>query len=283
MSRLGIIAGGGELPFIALKEALSLGEDPILLGLKESDFDPDKEKSRTIHVHLTKIGSILKICKKENITRILLTGKVRKDLLFKGLKFDLKALSILAKSLNRNDHPIFLAVADEFKKYNIHFESQKKFLSSLLLQEGRYTKNKLSSEELLDIEFGMKYAKIIADLDIGQTVVVNSQSIVAVEAAEGTDETIIRAGSLTRKKGGSIVCKSSKSSQDYRFDLPTVGIQTLEVLIKAGCKTLAIRENETIVIRPEETIQFADKNKLNLVCYGNQGKKASNQYKKLNN
>ena len=105
-----------------------MGEDPILLGLKESDFDASIEPSRTISVHLTKIGSILKLCKKEKIDRILLTGKVRKDLLFKGLKFDLKALAILAKSINRNDHPIFMAIADEFLKHGISFESQKKYL-----------------------------------------------------------------------------------------------------------------------------------------------------------
>jgi UDP-2,3-diacylglucosamine hydrolase len=281
LGRLGIVAGGGELPFIGLKEAIRMGEDPILLGLQESDFDPNVEPSRTIQVHLTKIGSILKLCRKENINRILLTGKVRKDLLFKGLKFDLKALSILAKTINRNDHPIFLAIAEEFEKHGIIFESQKKFLSPLLLKQGRYTKKKLSSTEIEDVVFGMDYAKKIADLDIGQSVVVLEKSVIAVEAVEGTDETILRAGQLTHKKGGSVVCKSSKSSQDERFDLPAVGVQTLEILKKAGCRTLAIREDETIVIRPKDTIEYAEKNKINLVCYGSQGKKAINQFQKL--
>ncbi|MCG9875890.1 MAG: UDP-2,3-diacylglucosamine diphosphatase LpxI [Leptospiraceae bacterium] len=281
MGRLGIVAGGGELPFIGLHEALRMGEDPILLGLKESDFDASIEPSRSISVHLTKIGSILKLCKKEKIDRILLTGKVRKDLLFKGLKFDLKALAILAKSINRNDHPIFMAIADEFLKHGIIFESQKKYLAPLLLRQGRYTKKKLSSDEIEDVAFGMEYAKKIADLDIGQSVVVLGKSVVAVEAVEGTDETILRAGQLIHQKTGAVVCKSSKSSQDERFDLPTVGVQTLEILKKAGCRTLAIRENETIVIRPVDTIDYAEKNKINIVCYGNQGKKAINQYQKL--
>lgn len=281
MSRLGIVAGGGELPFIGLEQAILLGEDPIILGLKESDFDFAKEIERTIPVYLAKIGGILKVCKKEKIDRILLAGKFRKDLLFKGLNFDMKAISILAKSLNKNDHPIFHAVAEEFKKHGIRFESQKKYLHPLLLKEGRYTKRKLDKSEIIDIEFGMGYAKKIADLDIGQTVVVLDQSVIAVEAVEGTDEAIRRGGSLVKKKQGAIICKSSKSSQDDRFDLPTVGIHTLEVMLESGCKTLAIREGETIVVRPKDTIEFADKNKMNLICYGNQNKKDFTNYQKI--
>lgn len=271
---MAIVSGGGELPFIALREALRMGEDPLLLGIRESDFDFSQAVDRTIPVYLAKIGSILKICKKERINRILLAGKVRKDLLFKGLKFDWKAISILAKTLNKNDHPLFQAIAHEFEKQGIVFESQKKYLSSLLLMEGRYTKKKLKTSEINDVEFGMDYAKKIADLDIGQTVVVLDGAVIAVEAVEGTDEAIRRGGSLTRKKGGSIVCKSSKSTQDERFDLPTVGIHTLDVMLESGCKTLAIREGETIVVRPADTIEYANKHQLNLVCYGKQGKKA---------
>lgn len=280
MGRLGIVAGGGELPFIGLKEAIKIGEDPIILGIQESDFDFTREKERTIPVYLAKIGSILKICKKEKIDRLFLAGKVKKELLFRGLKFDLKALSILARSINKNDHPIFYAVASEFEKEGIQFVSQKTYLSSLLLPEGRYTQKKLKKEIQDDIEFGMGYAKKMADMDIGQTVVVLDQTVVAVEAVEGTDETILRGGSLT-KKGGAVVCKSSKSSQDDRFDLPTVGIHTLEIMIKSGCKTLAIREGDTIVVRPEDTIQFANENQLNIICYGTQGKKAINSFKKI--
>lgn len=275
------MAGGGELPFIGYKQAKLMGEDPLLLGLKESDFDPTRMPERTIHLHLTKIGNILKICKKEGIDRILLAGKVRKELLFKGLHLDLKAISILAKSLNKNDHPIFLAVAEEFRKYGIQFESQKKYLKPLLLKQGRYTSKKLDSKEVADVIFGMDYAAKIADLDIGQTVVVLDESVVAVEAVEGTDETILRGGQYTKKKGSAVVCKSSKSSQDERFDLPTVGVHTLKIMLEAGCKTLAIREGETIVIEPIETIRFAEKNKLNLVCYASNGKKEFNQYQKI--
>ncbi len=281
MDRLAIVAGGGDLPLIGLENALKMGDDPIILGICESDFDFEKEKQRTIPIHLGKIGSILKVCKKEKIGRILLLGKVRKDLLFHGLNLDLKTLTLLTKTWNRNDYPIFAAVAMEFEKHGIYFESQKKYLCSLLLPAGRYTKASISSSKYEDLEFGMEYAKKIADLDIGQTVVVLDKTVVAVEAAEGTDEAIRRGGKLTARKGGAVVCKSSKSSQDERFDLPAVGIQTLQVMLESGCKTLAIREGETIVVRPGDTIQFANAHKLNLISYGTKGKKANLSYKKI--
>lgn len=274
--RLAIIAGGGELPHIGMGEALKNGEDAVFFGLIESDFQPREHAERTIPVHITQIGKILKTLQKEKITRILMLGKVRKDLLFQKLKFDLKALSILAKTINRNDYPIFLAIAEEFEAMGIKVVSQKLYLRPLLLPEGRYTPKKFSNQELKDINFGMDYAKKMADLDIGQLVVVCDESVVAVEAVEGTDETIKRGGFYTKKKGGAIVCKSPKSKQDERFDLPTIGVHTLQVMAESGVKTLCIREGETIVVNPKEIIDFATKHKLNFCVLGKQGTKILN-------
>ncbi len=271
MSRLGIIAGGGELPHIGMNEALASGEDPIFLGLKESDFSPREHSKRTIPVHITQIGKILKTIKQEKISRILMLGKVRKDLLFQGLKFDLKALAILAKTINRNDYPIFLAIADEFESMGVRVISQKIYLRSLLLSEGRYTPKKFGKEELRDISFGMHYAEKMADLDIGQMVVVCDESVIAVEAVEGTDATIQRGGAFTKKKGSAVVCKSAKSKQDERFDLPTIGLDTMKVMFESGCKTICIKEGETLVVNPTEVIGFATKHKLNFAVYGPSG------------
>ncbi|MGJ4733887.1 LpxI family protein [Leptospira levettii] len=274
--RLAIIAGGGELPHIGMMEALASGEDPLFLGLIESDFSPRGHESRTIPVHITQVGKILKTIQKEKISRILMLGKVRKDLLFQKLKFDLKALSILAKTINRNDYPIFLAIADEFEAMGVKVISQKIYLQSLLLKEGRYTPQKFSTQELKDIEFGMFYAEKMADLDIGQMVVVSDESVIAVEAVEGTDETIRRGGFYTKKKGDAVICKSPKAKQDERFDLPTIGIHTFQVMLESGCKTLCIREGETLVVNPKETIEFATKHKLNFCVLGKNGSKVLN-------
>ncbi|MCZ8344097.1 MAG: UDP-2,3-diacylglucosamine diphosphatase LpxI [Leptospira sp.] len=274
--RLAIIAGGGELPHIGMAEALAAGEDAVFFGLIESDFEPREYSERTFPVHITQIGKILKLLQKEKVTRVLMLGKVRKDLLFQKLKFDLKALSILAKTINRNDYPIFLAIADEFESMGIKVVSQKLYLKSLLLSEGRYTPKKFNNQELKDIDFGMEYAKKMADLDIGQMVVVCDESVIAVEAVEGTDETIRRGGQYTKKKGGAIVCKSPKSKQDERFDLPTIGIHTFQVMLESGVKTLCIREGETLVVNPKAVVEFATKHKLNFSVIGKSGTKILN-------
>ncbi|MCE9499502.1 MAG: UDP-2,3-diacylglucosamine diphosphatase LpxI [Leptospira sp.] len=270
MGRLAIVAGSGELPHIGFQEALALGEDPLVFSINESDFDPGKFQDRHFKFHITKIGELVRLCKKNKIDRLLLLGKVNKDVLYKTRTFDLKAIAILARMINKHDYTIFKAIADELAKDKITVVSQKKYLGPLFLPEGRYTKWKLSASTLDDIEFGMGYAEKLADMDVGQTIVVLNKSIVAVEAAEGTDETISRGGNLTGKKGG-LVCKSGKRKQDERFDLPTVGFRTLESMKSAGLSTLAIRTGDTIVVNPDEFISHAEKLKINLVSYGSGG------------
>ncbi|MBE7412315.1 MAG: UDP-2,3-diacylglucosamine diphosphatase LpxI [Leptospiraceae bacterium] len=275
MGRLGILAGGGELPFIGMKEALSNGEDPIFLGIRESDFQAREFEARTVYCYIAKIGKLIQICKKEKIDRLLLLGKIKKELLFRSLKYDLKAITLLAKMINKHDYTIFKIISDEFLKNKIEILSQKKYLQSLLLSEGRYTKKKLSKDTLCDIKFGMDYAKKLTELDIGQTVVVFNQTVLAVEAVEGTDETILRGGKLSNKKGG-VVCKSAKKNQDDRFDLPGIGIHTLQYMKESGCSTLAFHAGEALVVNPKEVIDFAEKNKIDLVSYGESGVKILN-------
>ncbi len=279
MSRLGIVAGAGELPLIAMREALSAGEDPLFFSINESGFDPQIYKERSIPVYVTKVGEIFKLCKKNHIDRLLLLGKVSKDILLKTYRYDLKAIRLLAKMINRNDYSFFQILEEELKKENIEFISQKTYLKSLLLPEGRYTNKKLTNHTVDDICFGMDMAQKFAELDLGQTVVVYDKMVLAVEAIEGTDETIKRGGFLSRKKGA-VVCKSSKRNQDDRFDLPTVGLHTLNTMNDVKCKTLAIRSNETIVVNPKEFIQYAEKLKINFVSVGNNPQKLNNKQEK---
>ena len=270
--RLGIIAGGGDLPLIAVAEAIKNGEDPVIFSVLESDYHSDQYPERTVPFHITKIGTFLKLCKKYNIRRLLLLGKVKKEIIFKHLNFDLKALSILARSLNRNDYSMFKVLAEEFEKNGITVISQKTFLRPLLLPEGRYTSAKPDKQLLEDIEFGMDYAAKIASLDIGQTIVVKDKTVVAVEAVEGTDAAIARGGSLAGKKGA-VVCKSAKKDQDERFDLPGIGTSTLDVMKQFGCHTLSFMAGETIIVNPATVIAHAEKLKINLISYGKNGSK----------
>jgi UDP-2,3-diacylglucosamine hydrolase len=276
LGRLAILAGGGELPLIAMKEAISTGEDPIFLSIKESSFDPGEYSSRSLPVYLTKIGEIFKLCKKNDVDRLLMVGKVSKDILLKGYKFDLKALYLLSKMINKNDYTFFALASKEFEKINVSILSQKSFLQSLLLPEGRYTKKKLSKDKLEDIAYGLELARNMATLDIGQTVVVTKKMALAIEAIEGTDETIKRGGLLSRKRGA-VVCKSSKRNQDERFDLPTVGTNTLEIMLEHSCDTLVIRANETLVVTPERVIEFAEKNKIHILSIDNSEPKLVNK------
>jgi DUF1009 family protein len=266
LSRIGIIAGGGELPHLAMHEALQRGEDPLFLAINESEFKPGDFLDRVIQINITQIGQVIKTCKKNSINRLILLGKVNKDIILKSYKFDLKSLILMAKMLNKNDYTFFEIAAMEFSKNNIEILSQKLFLSNLLLKPGRYTKKKMDSESLEDIKYGMNLARELARLDIGQSVVVMDKMTLALEAIEGTDETIKRGGILSRSKGACL-CKSSKPGQDERFDLPVVGNQTLLKLNEYKYKTLAIRSGETIVINPKIFIEEANKLKINFFSY----------------
>ncbi len=266
MERLGIIAGGGDLPHIAMKEALANGEDPFFLAVQESEFQPREFSNRTIPIYITQIGKVLKVCKKNSITKLVLLGKVNKDIILKSYKFDLKAILLMAKMLNKNDYTFFEVVAKEFEKEGITILSQKTYLKSLLLSPGRYTSAKISQKDWEDVIYGMQLAQKLADLDIGQTVIVIDKMVLALEAIEGTDECIHRGGKLSRNKGATL-CKSSKPTQDERFDLPTVGVSTLKIMQEYKFKTLAIRSFQTIVINPKEFIDLADKLKIHIISY----------------
>ena len=251
-----------------MREAIQNGEDPIFLAIQESDFRKGEYTDRVIPVNITQIGQVLKTCKKNAINRIILLGKVNKDIILKSYKFDLKSIILMAKMLNKNDYTFFEIAAEEFSKNKIEILSQKTYLKSLLLPPGRYTKKKMDKETLEDISYGMTLASELARLDIGQTVIVMDKMTLALEAIEGTDEAIKRGGVLSKSKGAT-VCKSSKPGQDERFDLPVVGIQTLSIMKSFNYKTLAIRSNDTIVVQPLEFMKFAEEAKINFYCYDN--------------
>ncbi len=266
MGRLAILAGAGELPHIAMKEAIANNEDPIFLSINESEFYEGEFKSRTIPVYITQIGKVIKTCKINNVNRLLLLGKVNKDIILKTFRYDLKAITLIAKMINKNDYSFFSTASGEFLKEGIEIISQKTYLNSLFLTEGKYTSSKLSKEKFEDIVYGMKLAKELATLDIGQTVIVTNKMVLALEAIEGTDEAIKRGGQYSKSKGG-VVCKSTKSNQDYRFDLPTIGIKTLETMKEFKLDTIAIRSGETIVINPKEFIYKANEYKINFISF----------------
>ena len=188
---------------------------------------------------------------------MFIVGKVTKKVFFKDLPFDLKSLSVLRKMVNKNDHEIFSVIAKEIENLGIEIFSQTRFLKSLLADEGVLSRKKPDKKQMSDIEHGLSMASGLSELDIGQTVVVSNGVVWAVEAMEGTDETIERAGRLMNNRE-CVVCKSSRRNQDFRFDIPTVGIQTLETMKKNNAKVLAVEAGRTLIVSKKEFIQRAN-------------------------
>lgn len=255
MGRLGIIAGRGDLPWLAAAEARRRGED-FRVFLVTSDPPPDAYADVCESVVLTRFyTSVLRALQREKIERLLLLGKSTRDVLYDRPSFDLRTLWMLARMPNRNDYTIFQTIERVLAKRSIRVIPQTDYLSDCFLEEGRYGK-RLSARELEDIPYGMHYAMEVNRLDIGQCVVVGDRTVFAVECAEGTDRCIERGGELFHKRGA-VVCKVSKRDHDPRFDLPTTGTQTLEVMKQAGCRVLAIESNSTIVVKKDEFLKRA--------------------------
>ncbi|MCX7811959.1 MAG: UDP-2,3-diacylglucosamine diphosphatase LpxI [Leptospiraceae bacterium] len=255
-NRLGILAGKGELPWIAVRNAIEMGEDPLVFLLTDEE-PPEEYKNRCYKVTLTKFySSVLKSLKKASISRLVSLGKIPKNIIYDNPQFDLRTLFLLAKMHNKNDYTIFLYLNEILKKNGIEVLPQTQFLKNCFLEEGRYGK-RLSKNQVEDVAFGMYYAMEVNRLDIGQCVVVGDKIVWAVECAEGTDECIKRGGALF-KKGGAVVCKVAKRNHDPRFDLPVTGITTLESMKLSNCKVLAIESNATIVINKQEFLKKAE-------------------------
>lgn len=264
--KIGLIAGNGNFPLVFTKEAKNFGVKEIVAVAFQNETSPKIEKYADC-VTWIKIGELNKLIKafqSKNITKAVMAGQITPTSMFKNMKFDLRMIALLAKIKNRKADTIFGAIAQELKKEGIVLDDSTKYLRSLLAQEGLLTKKKPSAQEMKNIEFGKKIAKEIGRLDIGQTVVIKEKAILAVEAFEGTNETIERGGRLGKQDV--IVVKMSKPNQDMRFDVPVIGEKTLETLIKAKAKVLAIEADKTLVLDKEKVINLANKHSLTIIA-----------------
>ena len=161
------------------------------------------------------------------------------------------------------DMSIFNVINDEFNAIGIKVLPQDKYIKDMIAEKGTLTKKKPSRDELADAEFGITHAKKLATMDIGQTLVVRNRTIISVEAVEGTNETIRRGGSLCGGKG--VVCKASRQKQDKRFDIPGIGIETLEVMAETGLRVLALEADKILIVDRENVIDYAGRKKISIV------------------
>ena len=263
---LGLVAGEGKLPSLLAKSARDKGYRIVALALSEdaqTRVSPHADK-----VHLIapgQIGRNLKLMQQEQCDSIVFIGKVPKLNLLKNIhKLDWVAVKELSKLPDFSDDTIQFAMGDLVEAHGFKVLTQSEFLRHLFPTYGVLTKRQPTAAEYADIEYGMKVAKEIARLDIGQTVIVRDRMILAIEAIEGTDEAIKRAVKMAH--GPVVVCKVAKPNQDQRFDIPTVGLNTLTSLLheKPG-GVLAIEANETMVAEQSEMVAFAESHDMSIV------------------
>jgi len=269
VARIGIIAGNGKFPFLALQGARDLGHDVTVIAIKEEAF-PDLEASAqkadaALHwVSLGQLGKCIKLLKAAGVSQAVMAGQVRHVKIFSGIIPDLTLLSVLKRLKARNTDALISAVADVMKDEGIHLLDSTMFLAPLLAREGVLSNRAPDERERADLEFGYRIADAIAALDIGQTIAVKHKAVVAVEAMEGTDEVIGRAGHLAGP--GVCIVKVAKPKQDMRFDVPVIGLATIQAMRIAGATTLSVDAGKTLVLDGEHV--FASANEAAIAIVG---------------
>lgn len=260
-NKQGLVAGDGLLPVKMAQHAKENGFEVVAISLSADNFSQLKKYcSKVYSVAPGEVLKIEKILKEEGIKNLTFLGKVHKGLLLKRPKFDSKAIELLKGAKRLNDDDVMLGLVAELEKIGVTVIDQTIFIKSLMIPAGVLGKQKPTQEQMDDVNFGFSLAKEMGKLDIGQSVVVKDKMIMAVEAIEGTDRCIIRGAQLARNDAS--VVKVAKPSQDKRFDIPTVGLRTLQTMKKFKANLLAVEANETIIVDQEKVVKFADKNNI---------------------
>lgn len=256
--RLAVIAGNGRFPFLVLDAARDQGIDPLVVAVKEEASPQLAQKVRTIHwLGLGELTRLLDLLAAERIRQVVLAGQVKHVQMFKPHAADSVARGAFDGLERRNTDALIGAFVRMLEERGIEVVDSTLLLKPLLPQAGTLTRRTPDEAEQADIAYGREIAREIARLDIGQTVVVADRACVAVEAMEGTDATIARAATLGNGRRLAVV-KVSKSDQDMRFDVPVVGPRTIEVMIGANARALALDAGKTLLFERERMIREAD-------------------------
>ncbi len=261
MARLGLIAGNGRFPFLVLDAARRLGHEVTVVAVRE-EADPELEaaaraRGATLHwVSLGQLGRCIDLLQRAGATDAIMAGQVKHTKLFADIVPDPTLWSALARLRSKNTDALIAAVADVLGRHGIRLLDSTALLEPLLAPAGPLGRRAPSADETADFAFGYRMADAVAGLDIGQTVVVKDRAVVAVEAMEGTDAVIERAGRLAGP--GTRVVKVAKPGQDMRFDVPVVGVQTIEAMRRAGATALSIDARRTLILDGEDFVRAAD-------------------------
>src|ERR671927_893575 len=263
--RFGLIAGNGKFPFLVLEGARKSGVSLSVAAIRE-ETDPAIERvaERVVWVGIGQLGKMIRFFKREGVEQAIMAGQVKHVQIFSGALPDVRMLKMLLSLPRRNTDALIGGVAAELAREGIELIDSTYFIKDHLPAEGVLTRRAPDERERGDIEDGLEVAREIARLDLGQTIVVRSRACVAVEAMEGTDETVRRAGRLA--KGRLTVVKVAKPNQDMRFDVPVVGVPTIETMAEAGATCLCITAGKTLIFDREEMLALANRRRITVVA-----------------
>jgi DUF1009 family protein len=263
---IGLVAGRGVYPLLFCRGARAHGVASLpVIGVR-GDADPAlaEEADSLDWVYAGQLGRTIKLLKKHGADRVVFAGQIKPGRLFKGLRPDLRTVKLLAGLRRRNAESIFSALAAEFERDGITVLPATTFLEPALAPAGTIGRRRLSGKARADVEYGVSVARRVSAMDIGQTVVVKEGTVLAVEAFEGTDRAIRRGGELGR--GGVTVVKVAKPGQDMRFDVPCIGMRSVESLIAAGASVVAVQAGSTLLLEREKVVAALDD--AGIVLYG---------------
>ena len=259
MKILGIIAGNGKFPLLLARKARQKGYQVIAACVRgDTSFLIRFFSDQQAWFRAGDLSKLFSYLKEKNVKEVIMAGQVNpKNLFDPSVKLDAEFQKLLEAIKDRKTDTIFGAIADQLKKHGIELLDSTFLLKEYLAPQGTLTKRGPTLNELADIEFGIQIAKSMGGIDVGQTVVVKDKAIVAIEAMEGTDQTITRGGNISRQ--GAVIIKMSKPKQDVRFDVPVIGPRTIKHMIKSQAKCLAIEARKTLIIDQLKCLKLANK------------------------
>lgn len=266
MERIGLLAGAGKLPVECAKAAKLLGYEVYAVALlPETDAELKECTADCQSISIAHLDAVLNYLKEHQVSKVTMIGKVTKELLFSGkVQPDARMLKLIMELPDRKDDTIMMMFVRELAKAGIQAFDQTALIRRLMPHRSVITKREPTAEERKDMEFGFRMAKEIGRLDVGQTAVVKNMAVMALEAIEGTDACIHRGGQLAR--GGAVVAKVAKPQQDDRFDVPTVGLATIQSMVDVGATALAIEADKTLLVEREEMLALAEANNITIAA-----------------
>jgi len=273
--RLGLIAGNGRFPLLVLDAACAQGYEVVVAAIRE-EADPQIERHGSAAVHWLSLGELSKLIEtfhKEGVTRAVMAGQVKHKQIFSSIRPDWRLAKLLLGLATRNTDALLGAVAKVLADEGILLESSTSLLEPLLAKPGVLTQRRPTDSELKNIAYGRAVARHLAQYDIGQTVVIAEAACVAVEAMEGSDAAILRAGKLLAAEGGEAllsreltVVKVAKPNQDMRFDVPVIGQRTIEAMRRAGATCLAVDAGKCLLIDGAAIPEMANASNISIVA-----------------